>query len=71
MIGAADGFATLVAVARAFVLGQVVIEAGETGKRPVAHRAVDAWVEFVVVAEHRGMNWPDYFLGCGMILMMV
>jgi len=56
VIGAADGLAAQSATGQAFVLGQVVIEAGKRRKRPVAYRAVNTCIVFVFVAEHEGVK---------------
>jgi len=47
-----DGLAAGAATPRAFVLGQVLLEAGKGGKAAGADRAVDGRVVFVIVAEH-------------------
>ncbi|SPF55350.1 exported hypothetical protein [Candidatus Sulfopaludibacter sp. SbA4] len=57
MIRAADGLATGAAAPGAFVLGQVVIEAGKAAEAPATGRAVVFWLEFVIVAEHGGGSW--------------
>ena len=59
--GVADRLAAGAAPPWAFVLGHMVIELGVARKRPVAHRAIDAGIKFVFVAEH-GSSW-GYFLG--------
>ena len=52
MVGAADDGAAVLALPRAFVLGQVVVKAGERGKAPVADWAVDRWFKFVFIAAY-------------------
>jgi hypothetical protein len=54
MVLPANGLAAGCATARALVFGQVIFEPGVARKRPVADRAIDAGVSFVVVAEHGG-----------------
>src|SRR5437660_596360 len=51
VVRAANGLAAVVALPRAFVLGEAIVQAGERRKAPVADRAVDRWF-FVVVVGH-------------------
>ena len=52
MVRAANELATVPAQLQICVLVHVVIESGVGTKRPAAVRAVELWLEFVMVAEH-------------------
>jgi len=52
VVSAVDGLAALPALPRAFVVGQVVIEAGKAAETPAAGWAVVHWLGFVIIAEH-------------------